>query len=482
MVENERGGAAGVIISYFSWTGVEATLATGDRLINIEGILGSNFGDNFDGDTSFDPTLPRYVDGRGGDDVIFGVARDEILLGGDGDDKIYCGGYDNIGKDILYGGAGNDLIVLSAGAYADGGGGDDSLVGGFGSQTFIGGAGNDTLMGYEGADLMDGGAGDDTIWLGRNSSVVDAGAGDDRIETFVSWQTFKSSPTYKAAWLADKAASSDLVYAGDGGDRFRGSWGADRVYGEAGMDVLDGRDGNDTLDGGTGNDNLLGGNGGDILTGGAGNDYIEGQLGDDALNGGEGHDVLDCGNGADFASGGDGRDFITGGFGADTIDAGAANDFVDAGGHDDIIHLGAGDDFVAAIDGYGRGDDLIFGEAGDDRVHGGRGDDTIDAGGGSDVLNGGAGQDLLIGGEGADVFQFRLGNGRDRILDFSMEEGDRLALSGGINDAWNKASGLTIDDGDILMDFGGGHSLRLDGAFNEFDLGQISVSGILLLV
>ncbi|HEX6011581.1 MAG TPA: type I secretion C-terminal target domain-containing protein, partial [Geminicoccaceae bacterium] len=46
-----------------------------------------------------------------------------------------------------------------------------------------------------------------------------------------------------------------------------------------------------------------------------------------------------------------------------------------------------------------------------------------------DVLVGGPGRDQLTGGPGADRYVFTsLGDGRDTILDFNAEEGDRLDL------------------------------------------------------
>jgi RTX calcium-binding nonapeptide repeat (4 copies) len=68
----------------------------------------------------------------------------------------------------------------------------------------------------------------------------------------------------------------------------------------------------------------------------------------------------------------------------------------------------------------GDGDDILIGNSGDDLIVGGKGDD---------VLIAGAGRDRLIGGEGADTFLFpTLGTGRNVIVDFDPQEGDRLNL------------------------------------------------------
>ena len=65
--------------------------------------------------------------------------------------------------------AGDDVVEasgLAAGAIqltADGGAGNDILVGGDGADTLSGGDGDDVLVGGDGVDVLDGGLGDNTI-------------------------------------------------------------------------------------------------------------------------------------------------------------------------------------------------------------------------------------------------------------------------------------------------------------------------------
>ena len=65
--------------------------------------------------------------------------------------------------------AGDDVVEASgllAGAIqltADGGDGDDVLVGGFGNDTLLGGIGDDVLIGNDGQDVLDGGPGDNIV-------------------------------------------------------------------------------------------------------------------------------------------------------------------------------------------------------------------------------------------------------------------------------------------------------------------------------
>ena len=93
----------------------------------------------------------------------------------------------------------------------------------------------------------------------------------------------------------------------------------------------------------------------------------------------------------------------------------------------DIIQGFAGDD---QIWGDGGNDNLIGG-SGDDRIFGGSGNDVLNGGSGDDWLDGGAGVDRLTGGRGKDVFaeyRFRQTSQQaDTITDFTAE--DRLFLA-----------------------------------------------------
>src|SRR4028118_935656 len=93
---------------------------------------------------------------------------------------------------------------------------------------------------------------------------------------------------------------------------------------------------------------------------------------------------------------------------------------VQNGGNGTNLLLGnAGNDILIG----GNGTDLLLGNAGDDLVDGGNGDDT---------LRGGLGNDTLTGGNGGDVFVFASGHGTDTITDFSLGQGDKIGLTGGL--------------------------------------------------
>ena len=75
--------------------------------------------------------------------------------------------------------------------------------------------------------------------------------------------------------------------------------------------------------------------------------------------------------------------------------------------------------------GYG-GDDNLNGKKGSDILIGEKGDDTLKGSKGADYLLGGKGSDQLIGGKGPDVF--KVSKGTDFVKDFSLKQGDRVAI------------------------------------------------------
>ena len=124
-----------------------------------------------------------------------------------------------------------------------------------------------------------------------------------------------------------------------------------------------------------------------------GTEYDDSITGDDAdnrFNGFGGDDQLSGNDGDDRLNGEDGIDTLIGGYGDDTLDGGKEND-------------------------------ILWGEGGDDELNGGDG---------NDILYGGKGNDRLYGGDGADIFILTLDTslGRDRITDFSVDDGDKLQI------------------------------------------------------
>ena len=95
------------------------------------------------------------------------------IQAGEGNDTVF--GPDATAVVVIYGGGGDDHIVLgSAESAAYGEAGNDTLNGGASADTLSGGDGNDYISGGLGRDVIDGGAGDDVVaWI--------AGDGDDTI-------------------------------------------------------------------------------------------------------------------------------------------------------------------------------------------------------------------------------------------------------------------------------------------------------------
>lgn len=80
----------------------------------------------------------------------------------------------------------------------------------------------------------------------------------------------------------------------------------------------------------------------------------------------------------------------------------------------------------------GQGADTITGGLAADTLNGDRGADVLSGGAGADTLTGGNGADTLTGDSGSDVFLFAAGSGPDVIVDFTAADGDRIALSSGV--------------------------------------------------
>ena len=132
------------------------------RLHNSKFMGGDAMGDSFGAtvtatytdmdDEEQEVMLPdiRHLTGSDNADILAGDFRNNTIMGGGGDDKIYGGpggGADSTNADMLMGD-----------------GGDDMIFGGAGNDTLDGGAGNDMLNGGGWADTLRGGAGSDMIY------------------------------------------------------------------------------------------------------------------------------------------------------------------------------------------------------------------------------------------------------------------------------------------------------------------------------
>ncbi|MFK7821698.1 MAG: calcium-binding protein [Planctomycetaceae bacterium] len=235
------------------------------------------------------------VEGGPGNDAIDGSPVAEILNGGTGDDTIDGSG----GNDTLIGGEGADVLK--------GGGGADSLVGGIGNDTLQGGKGNDTLEGIADGqtsttdiDSLIGGASNDRLSIQSSAGgfadgcdgndTIEGGSGDDTLEGDFGNDSIVGS------------AGNDSITGGGDDDTILGSLGSDTVSGGGGDDFLNGGGDGDQLSGGSGNDVILGQAANDTLNGGTGRDFLVGGTGADEIDGGGSGDLLLAGSASSLAS------------------------------------------------------------------------------------------------------------------------------------------------------------------------------------
>jgi Ca2+-binding RTX toxin-like protein len=96
------------------------------------------------------------------------------------------GPYRRLSEIVVYGGAGNDSIVVhkrvTQRVKLFGGDGNDYLQGGRGNDWLDGGEGDDVLSGGHGHDVLMGGAGRDQLWGGAGDDVLVGGDGEDYLD------------------------------------------------------------------------------------------------------------------------------------------------------------------------------------------------------------------------------------------------------------------------------------------------------------
>ncbi|MEO0818719.1 MAG: LamG-like jellyroll fold domain-containing protein, partial [Pseudomonadota bacterium] len=460
--------------------------ATGDRLIQVEKLIGSAYTDVLRGSELANVIRGGEdndtIDGGGGNDILFGDAGGDTIDGDTGNDSIFGGGgVDTItggfGIDNLYGGAGGDIIeggndgdfifgedgndfLFGDGGVdrLDGGIGVDNLYGGNDGDTLLGGtegdflfgeSGNDILRGQAGDDRLDGGTGEDDLFGGTGNDRLFGGGNDDRLFGEDNDDILYGDG---GADRLDGAAGDDDLYGGNAADRLFGGAGNDDLFGDQGADVIFGGDNVDNIYGGTENDILYGENGDDFVFGESGNDFLFGGAGIDRLDGGSGVDSLYGGTEGDTLLGGTEGDFLFGEAGTDVLRGQGGNDRLDGGDDGDEL--------------YGGGDnDILFGRSGNDMLFG---DD------GNDILAGGEGIDTLTGGTGVDTYVFRASRpGSDTVTDF--EAGETVELNGfGYANAGAAAADFSQVGSDVVFNNGG-----VTVAFSNATLADV-IAGIMI--
>ncbi|MBX9775705.1 MAG: cadherin domain-containing protein [Xanthobacteraceae bacterium] len=487
---------------------VDGGWATGDTLVSIEKIIGTDFDDHIVmGDGA------NTIDGGAGADMLNGGLGADTLMGGAGDDTLHGG----LGADSIGGGSGFDVatfqsavtINLQTGARSGEAVGDtyvsieqfngsaqsDTMVasnlqgarfaGGDGVDYLYGGSQGDWLQGGRGADYINGGAGSDTV------SYADAAYGVTA-EMYFDGETTLGQTEGKITageWGTDTLVSIENVEGSAFGDYLIGDERANTFWGLGGDDIIVGdREGGpqssaDTMYGGAGSDSILiGAN--DSAYGGQGYDTASFVGGPIYLNfnanafkvGGQSIWI------AEFEAymGTGGGDVVVGAAHGETISLGSGNDHLYGEGGDDFLTIGAGADVMSGGAGY---DTMVFHKAmvadwqagvldtdissdswySWEAIQGSSGNDVIrtNSWGFSVELRGGAGDDLLAAGVTGVVSDILNGEAGDDILD------------GGAGD-----DGLTGGSGADTFVIGAGGGIDLITDFNAAEGDKIDFTGI----
>jgi Ca2+-binding RTX toxin-like protein len=391
------GSAAGVTVSLaaaLNGAVADGGDAAGDKLLEIEGVIGSAFADALTGDH-----LANDLQGGGGDDLLTGLWGNDTLDGGEGSDRVVYSGTRNqylithdastgtyTVRDLRTGSAADGIDQVrnvETFVFADGAVAAAAIFDGY-PNPIVGGDGDNTLSGTSNADHLSGLGGSDTLSGLGGEDLLDGGAGDDMLDGGSDGDTAVYA-------FALAGVSVSLVHTGA------------QDTGGAGVDTLLSIE---NLIGSDFNDHLAGNDGANVLHGLAGNDTLLGGGGDDILIGGDGGDVLDGGDGFDLVS-----------YETEAGPPGPLLNII-------VINLAnpgeawgdaVGDSF-ASIEGVigSNFNDFILGRSAIDEILiGGVGDDLLIGQGGADTLIGGLGDDLLMDAIGN--VRFEGGEGRDAV-------------------------------------------------------------------
>ena len=452
--------------------------ALGDRLANIQNLIGSSHADALFGDT-----LVNKLSGGDGNDTLTGGGGADTLDGGTG---VNTAAYGNATAGLVVnlenlalntGDAAGDVYVsiqnLSGSAH------DDLLIGDAAANRLEGQGGNDTLIGGLGSDTLVGGGGDNTVSYEAATSGVLASLADSSRNT----GEYAVGDVYDGIQNLAGSDFSDRLEGGDQNNRLSGGGGNDTLIGGLGADTLVGGEGADTasyegaaqgvvasLFAPANNTNSAAGDSYDSienLTGSGNADFLEGNASNNYLFGGQGNDTL-VGQG--------GNDTLDGGDGSDTASFASANSsvtvYLPVAQQNNNAGAAAGVSLISIENLVGSGfADLLVGDSIANRITGG---------GGSDTLVGGDGQDTLDGGDGFDTVSYA---GSTASVALSLSGGGAGgAASGDIYVSIERVQGTDFDDeisgdgfdnqlegadGNDTLIGGGGNDTLLGGAGND---------------
>lgn len=453
----DGGAGAGDTADYFfsdTSSAVVVDLSTGfvtggagnDTLTGIENVNGSNFGDTITGDANV-----NFIDGRGGNDTLFGGAGRDNFVGGAGDDSIDGGAitdrtnYSDL-NSISYASSTSAVVInLFTGSVQDGLGGTDNLA----NINFVTGSGYaDTFLGSSDLNLFEQFEG------GQGNDIIDGGAIDTVLQRNSNRATYASANGSVTVDLdlgtATGAAGNDTLI---NINHATGGSFADVLLGSASSitEQFEGRGGNDLIDGRGGIDivrydssampvvvNLVTGEAQDGLGG------VDTLLNVEGIRGSSFDDILTGGNAANGTGATDGFEVFTGNAGNDIIDGGGGYDRADyvTSTTGVEVTLGGSGPGIAS-DGLGGTDTLISIEG----VRGSVFDDVLT---GSDsaafeLFEGSAGNDIIDGRGGIDRADYRFA-GSGVVVD--LKAGTALDGYGGSDSLANveNVRGSSFDD------------------------------------
>ncbi len=351
----------------------------------------------------------------------------------------------------------------------------DTLFGLNGADVLVGGAGNDVLDGGSNLDTLVGGTGDDTFVVADTTNFqidrISEAAGEGR-DTILASRNVNLATLGNASGLpleieviqVTRTTTTQVIGNGTADQTLIGNVGDD--------DLRSGGGGDSTLVGGAGNDTYFA-VGGDVLVESAGQGVdsvffnqatngnaftlaaefenlsannaspaasavLTGNAADNTIAGLNADDTLFGLGGADVLNGGAGDDTLLGGAGADTMEGSTGNDFFSVDNAADLaVELaGQGTDRIDSTVSYalGAGQSIeTLQLLGTDNINatGNELANTLIGNSGHNAFSGGAGTDELTGLSGNDAFVYALGNGVDRISDFTnagLALGDFIVL------------------------------------------------------
>jgi Ca2+-binding RTX toxin-like protein len=465
--------------------GAPSLSATDIVVVNGSGGSGGLVINGTEGDDSLGGTAGNdTLNGFGGNDTLDGGAGADQLNGGSGNDRYVVtagdtisdpsgvdtlvhayttadpgatlpdgiengsvtGDFENFGDDsapapFLVGNALDNVLRNDGQIHGlfidlDGGAGNDTLIGGFGTDRFrfeagAGNYGNDVVQGSPG--------GFDMLYFGTSTTGVTA-----NIATGMASAGATSSISFTNITWVVGGAGADTLVAGDLGAHLYAGAGNDTLIGGAGNDFFRDNEPYPGLDIGTDDDSMVG-NGGD--------DSFEITRGSDFVDGGSGNDSF----GIVATTPGHGFDTIVGGDGIDSVNVSANANIV--------VDLGAGTMTGGTLNSI---ENFSFGTTNGStlRATGSAVANVITGSSGSDTLDGGAGNDTLTGGPGPffgtpnpDSFLFSVAPGAanaDVITDFEGGA-DHIVLDASVHA--NAGASGSLNDGRFYSAAGatGGH-------------------------